>query len=89
MLASSRLRGILLAVTSLFSLLDVVDVARPEYVNPAVGHVSWLQRYRRGLMLTAKIVLAGALCNVFGNDVKTLDLAVTYETGACAPSPLH
>ncbi|KAI9452984.1 galactose mutarotase-like domain-containing protein, partial [Lactarius psammicola] len=81
MLASSRLRGILLVATSLFSLLDI---ARAEYVDPAV--LDACPGYKAtdvkvlGPTLTAKLVLAGAPCNVFGNDTKTLDLAVTYET---------
>ena len=90
MLAPSRLRGILL-VTTLFSLLDVVDVARAEYVDPAVldacpGYNATDVRVL-GSTLTAKLVLAGTPCNVFGNDTKTLDLVVTYETGVLAQSP--
>jgi alpha-glucosidase len=82
MLLASRLRGILLA-TSLFSLLDVV---RAEYVDPTVldacpGYQATDVQVS-GPTLTAKLVLAGAPCNVFGNDTKTLDLAVTYETGS-------
>jgi alpha-glucosidase len=34
-----------------------------------------------GNTLTAKLVLAGAPCKVFGNDIKVLDLTVVYETG--------
>ena len=82
MLFASRLQGILLA-TSLFSLLDV---ARAEYVDPAVldacpGYEATDVQVS-GPTLTAKLMLAGAPCNVFGTDIKTLDLAVTYETGA-------
>ena len=82
MLFASRLRDILLA-TSLFSLLNV---ARAEYVDPAVldtcpGYEATEVKVS-GSMLTAKLVLAGSPCNVFGTDIKTLDLAVTYETGA-------
>ncbi len=90
MLASSRLRGILLVATSLFSLLDI---ARAEYVDSAV--LDACPGYKAtdvkvlGPRLTAKLVLAGVPCNVFGNDTKTLDLAVTYETGAWAPSPFE
>lgn len=81
MLFASRLRDILLA-TSLFSLLDV---ARAEYVDPAVldacpGYEATDVKVS-GSTLTAKLVLAGSPCNVFGADIKTLDLAVTYETG--------
>lgn len=34
-----------------------------------------------GPKLSANLVLAGKSCNVFGNDIKVLDLAVVYETG--------
>jgi hypothetical protein len=85
MLASSRLSSILLVVTSLFSSLEVVDVARAEYVDPAV--LDACPGYTAtdvGPTLTAKLALAGAPCNVFGNDTLTLDLAMTYETDALA-----
>lgn len=86
MLVASRLRGILLVATSLLFLLDVVDFAKAEYVDPAVldacpGYEATDVEVS-GPTLTAKLVLAGAPCNVFGNDIKSLDLAVTYETGA-------
>jgi alpha-glucosidase len=86
MVVASRLRAILIVAASLFSLLGVMDVARAEYVDPAVldacpGYEATEVKVS-GPMLTAKLVLAGAPCNVFGDDTKTLDLAVTYETGA-------
>ena len=86
MLVSSRLRGILLVATSLLFLLDVVDVVKAEYVDPAVldacpGYEATDVKVS-GPRLTAKLVLAGTPCNVFGNDIQALDLAVTYETGA-------
>jgi hypothetical protein len=34
-----------------------------------------------GPKLTAKLVLAGAPCKVFGNDINVLELTVVYETG--------
>ena len=34
----------------------------------------------KGSSLTANLVLAGAPCNVFGNDTEKLKLEVTYET---------
>ncbi|KAF5392729.1 hypothetical protein D9757_000858 [Collybiopsis confluens] len=34
----------------------------------------------KGASFTADLVLAGKACNVFGNDLTALDLAVTYET---------
>ncbi|KAI0263723.1 glycoside hydrolase family 31 protein [Gloeopeniophorella convolvens] len=33
-----------------------------------------------GATLSAKLVLAGAPCNIYGEDIKTLSLEVTYET---------
>ncbi|KAI9433845.1 glycoside hydrolase family 31 protein [Lactarius indigo] len=81
MLASSRLRGILLVATSLFSLLNI---AKAEYVDST--KLDACPGYKAtdvkvtGPKLTAKLVLDGHPCNVFGNDTKTLNLAVTYET---------
>ncbi|KAH8978915.1 hypothetical protein EDB86DRAFT_847204, partial [Lactarius hatsudake] len=81
MLASSRLRGILLLAAPFLCLLDI---ARAEYVDPA--ELDACPGYKAtdvkvtGPTLTAKLVLAGEPCNIFGNDTKTLDLAVTYET---------
>ena len=82
--------GILLVATS---LLGVLDVASAEYVDPAEldacpGYSATNVKVS-GPTLTATLALAGAPCNVFGSDIKTLDLAVTYETGGLAPSPLH
>jgi len=34
-----------------------------------------------GPRLPAKLVLTSKPCNVFGDDIKVLDLAVVYETG--------
>ena len=86
MVTASRLRGMVLVVTSIFSLLDVVDIARAEYVDPAIldacpGYEATDVKVS-GPMLTANLVLAGAPCDVFGEDIKTLGLAVTYETSA-------
>lgn len=36
--------------------------------------------------LTAKLVLAGKACNVYGPDLAELSLSVTYETGGCFTS---
>ena len=38
----------------------------------------------KGAILTADLVLAGKPCNVFGNDISKVTLAVEYETGALA-----
>src|SRR6266404_4898006 len=84
-LASSHLRHLPLAAISLFSFFGVADVARAEYVNPEV--LDACSGYEAtdvnvsGTRLTAKLVLADKPCKVFGEDIETLDLAVTYETG--------
>jgi hypothetical protein len=87
MLSVPRLWGVL---TLLFSLLGPSpDVARAEEVDPALldacpGYNATSVNVD-GPTLTAKLVLAGAPCNVFGNDIKVLDLTVVYETGTSAP----
>jgi len=84
-----RLWGIF---TVLLSLLGpATHVARAEEVDPALldacpGYNATNVKVD-GLKLTAKLVLAGAPCKVFGNDIKVLDLTVVYETGK--PSSLH
>jgi hypothetical protein len=87
MLSVPRLWGVL---TVLFSLLGPApDVARAEEVDPAL--LDACPGYNAtsvdvdGPTLTVKLVLAGAPCNVFGNDIKVLDLTVVYETGTSAP----
>jgi alpha-glucosidase len=86
MLLVTRLWGILAA---LFILLGTTpDVARAEEVDPALldacpGYNATDVKVD-GPTLTAKLVLAGAPCNVFGNDIKVLDLTVVYETGTTA-----
>ncbi len=90
MLASLSFQRILLVATSFFSFGGVSNVARAEYVDPA--RLDACPGYKAtdvniwGPKLTAKLVLAGTPCNVFGNDIETLDLAVTYETGALGSS---
>jgi len=86
MLLAPSLWGKLLA---LFSFLGAVtDVARAEEVDPALldacpGYNATAVKVD-GPTLTAKLVLAGAPCNVFGKDIEVLDLTVVYETGALA-----
>jgi len=73
-------------VTILFSLLGpAADLACAEELDPALldacpGYNATSVKVD-GPTLTAKLVLAGAPCTVFGNDIKVLDLAVVYETG--------
>ena len=60
-----RLRGILLVATPLFSLLDVVDIAKAEYVDPAVlgscpSYYEATDAKVSDLVVTANLVLAGA-----------------------------
>jgi alpha-glucosidase len=37
-----------------------------------------------GSSLTADLKLAGAACNVYGDDLASLTLEVVYETGKCS-----
>ena len=73
-------------VAILLSLLGpVVDLACAEEVDPVLldacpGYNATSVKLD-GATLTAKLVLAGAPCNVFGDDIKVLDLTVVYETG--------
>ncbi|KAI0255275.1 alpha-glucosidase [Lactifluus subvellereus] len=67
-----------------FSLLGTLHVVRAEEVDPAIldacpGYNATDVRVD-GPTLTAHLVLAGTPCNVYGNDIETLDLVVTYET---------
>lgn len=83
MLPVPRLLGL---VTAFLSLLGTTaDVARAVEVDPAVldacpGYNATNVKVD-GPRLSAQLVLAGKSCNVFGNDIKILDLAVVYETG--------
>ncbi|KAI0062102.1 alpha-glucosidase [Artomyces pyxidatus] len=65
-------------------LFLVLSAARAEWVDPSIldscpGYNA-VNVKTSAATLTATLVLAGTACNVFGNDTKTLDLAVTYET---------
>jgi alpha-glucosidase len=83
MLNIPRVWGI---VTALLSLLGTAaDVARAVDVDPALldacpGYNATNVKVD-GPRLSANLVLAGKPCDVFGNDIKVLDLAVVYETG--------
>ena len=72
-------------VTILFSLLGpAADLAWAEEVDPALldtcpGYNATSVKVD-GPTLAAKLVLAGTPCNVFGSDIKVLDLTVVYET---------
>lgn len=83
MLPAPRLLGV---VTAFLSFLGaVVDVARAVEVDPAVldacpGYNATNVKVD-GPKLSASLVLAGKSCNVFGNDIEVLNLAVVYETG--------
>jgi len=87
----SRLWGVV--ITFLFLLSTAADVSRAEDVDPAV--LDGCPGYNAisvnvdGPRLSAKLVLAGTPCNVFGNDIKLLDLAVVYETGTSAAGTWH
>jgi alpha-glucosidase len=79
-----RLWGILAVVVCSF-LGPAVHVVRAEEVNPAL--LDACPGYKAanvtvdGPKLTAKLVLAGNPCNVFGKDIEVLELSVVYETG--------
>jgi alpha-glucosidase len=86
MLVARFLWGGVATATAFFSFLGAVHVVRAEEVDPAVldacpGYNATNVRVD-GPTLTANLVLAGKPCNVFGNDIEALDLAVTCETGA-------
>ncbi|KAF8496804.1 alpha-glucosidase [Russula emetica] len=82
MLPAPRLLGVVTAVLSLLG--TAADVAHAVEVDPAV--LDACPGYNAtnvevdGPRLSALLVLAGKPCNVFGNDIKVLDLAVVYET---------
>jgi alpha-glucosidase len=42
-----------------------------------------------GSSLTADLKLAGAACNVYGDDLASLTLEVVYETGKCSMAKKH
>lgn len=68
----------------LFALLSVCVLIRATFVDPTTldacpgYHATNVQTSSTGL--TAKLVLGGTPCNVFGDDIKTLSLSVVYET---------
>ena len=76
-------------ITILSSLLGpAADLACAEEVDPALldacpGYNATSVKFD-GNTLTAKLVLAGAPCNVFGNDIKALDLTVVYDVAEAA-----
>lgn len=77
-----------LVATLLSFLGTTADVARAAEVDPAAldacpGYNATNVKVD-GPRLSAHLVLAGNPCNVFGNDIKVLDLAVVYETGTSA-----
>lgn len=83
MLNASRKWGV---VTAFLSLLGATaDLARAVEVDPAL--LDTCPGYNAtnikvdGPRVSANLILAGKPCNVFGNDIKVLDLAVVYETG--------
>jgi alpha-glucosidase len=83
MLNVRRRWGIVIAFLSLLG--TAADVARAVDVDPALldacpGYNATNVKID-GPRLSANLVLAGKPCNVFGNDIKVLDLAVVYETG--------
>lgn len=83
MLNVPRLWGLVTAFLSLIG--TAADVARAVEVDPALldacpGYDATNVKVD-GPRLSANLVLAGKPCNLFGNDIKVLDLVVVYETG--------
>ena len=79
-----------LRVPVIAAVLFSVANTRAEYVDPRVldscpGYNA-TNVQTTGAKLTADLVLAGAACNVFGNDTAKLSLEVTYEAGKTAIS---
>ncbi|KAI0303290.1 alpha-glucosidase [Multifurca ochricompacta] len=71
-------------VTALLFSFGALHVSRATQVDPAIldacpGYNATNVKVT-GPTLTAKLVLAGTPCNVFGNDTKALNLVATYET---------
>ena len=83
MLPAPRLLRVVTAILTFLGTAAIV--ARAVEVDPAV--LDACPGYNAtnlivdGPRLSAQLVLAGKPCNVFGNDIKVLDLAVVYETG--------
>ncbi|KAJ8093336.1 hypothetical protein PM082_020193 [Marasmius tenuissimus] len=73
-----------LAVSALLVLSSIS--ARAEYVDPALldacpgYNAENVSTNDDGRTITADLVLAGTPCNVFGDDIESLRLQVTYET---------
>ena len=72
--AASQL--VLLAQTVALASATVTD---PKFLDACPGYVAKNVANTRNT-LTADLVLNGAACNVFGEDIETLKLEVTYET---------
>ncbi|KAH9842419.1 alpha-glucosidase [Rhodofomes roseus] len=68
----------------LFTVLAIVRCALGTYTDPSVldacpgYHATNVAT--SGPNLTASLALAGEACNVYGSDIQTLSLQVTYET---------
>jgi hypothetical protein len=83
MLNVPRRWGIVIAFLSLLG--TAADVAHAVDVDPALldacpGYNATNVK-ADGPRLSANLILAGKPCNVFGNDIKVLDLVMEYETG--------
>ncbi|KAI0274382.1 alpha-glucosidase [Russula aff. rugulosa BPL654] len=82
MLNVPRRWGIVIAFLSFLG--TAADVAHAVDVDPALldacpGYNATNVK-ADGPRLSANLILAGKPCNVFGNDIKVLDLVVVYET---------
>ncbi|KAF5349670.1 hypothetical protein D9756_008864 [Leucocoprinus leucothites] len=65
-------------LTALFPLSSAADVD-PAKLDACPGYEAHNVKTHGG-RLTADLTLAGQACNVFGEDLQTLSLSVTYET---------
>lgn len=63
-----------------FALLSLVLVASAASLSSCPGYKA-VNVKQTGTSLKADLVLAGAACNVYGNDIPKLALEVDYEDG--------
>jgi alpha-glucosidase len=74
-----RLRNSVFLSAVLFIQLSLAAWIEPSVLDACPGY-NIKNVVAQGTTLTADLVLAGTACNVFGNDLEQLSLAVTYET---------
>jgi len=74
------------AVLLFISLSPATAVIRPRLpnVNSCPGYRATYVK-ETGSGLTAELQLAGAACNIYGRDLETLKLQVTYDSSINLP----